>query len=368
MLSKFYGIKFIAELKRFARWKSIFLLVGWAWLALFCFALVPPPYGMIFFFLNGFPLGLLWGIVFSYVEGRRMTDFIGAALAVSFIFSGGFSRSVAKWLIIEWNVPEKWAPFGTGLVFAIPLAIFVYLLEKVPPPDGEDVQNRTIRVPMTKLDRKVFLKTFGLGIVAVTITYLFLTIIREVRDNFMANIWNELGYGNNYSIFTQTETPSFLLILLMMGLLVLIRKNGVAFRIVHAVIIFGFLLAGISSFLFVTGTMSAVSWMTLVGLGLYMAYIPFNCVFFERMIATFRVAGNVGFLIYIADSFGYLGSVFVILAKEFMRVDLKWSVFYPNMVVAFSVIGVLGTIISLLYFSKKESSLNADSFTQRPQK
>jgi hypothetical protein len=31
-------------------------------------------------------LGMLWGVVFSYVEGRKTTDFIGAALAVSFIF------------------------------------------------------------------------------------------------------------------------------------------------------------------------------------------------------------------------------------------------------------------------------------------
>src|SRR5687767_5896259 len=154
MLAKFYGIKFIAELKRLARWKSIALLVGWAWLALFCFALTPPPYGMIFFFLNGFPLGLMWGIVFSNVEGRRTTDFIGAALAVSFIFSGGFSRSVAKSLILDWNVPEQWVAFATGLVFAVPLAFFVWMLERVPIPDAADIEKRTIRVPMTRADRK----------------------------------------------------------------------------------------------------------------------------------------------------------------------------------------------------------------------
>src|SRR5260221_10796978 len=41
MLSKFYGIKFISELKRFGRWKTILLLMSIAWAALFCFALVP---------------------------------------------------------------------------------------------------------------------------------------------------------------------------------------------------------------------------------------------------------------------------------------------------------------------------------------
>ena len=129
MLSKFYGIKFIAELKRLGRWKTVLVLMGISWIALFFFALVPAPYGMIFLFINGFPLGFLWGIVFSYVEGRRATDFIGSVLAISFIFSGGFVRSVAKWLLIDWHVTEQWMPFMTGLIFALPLALFIYLLE-----------------------------------------------------------------------------------------------------------------------------------------------------------------------------------------------------------------------------------------------
>ena len=110
MLSKFYGIKFIAELKRLGRWKTSFLLVGIAWLSLLFFAIVPAPFGMIFFFINGFMLGFMWGIIFSYVEGRTGTDFIGSVLAVSFIFAGGFTRSVAKWLMLEWGITEKWMP------------------------------------------------------------------------------------------------------------------------------------------------------------------------------------------------------------------------------------------------------------------
>ena len=89
MFSKFYGIRFIAELKRVRRGKVILLLVGISWLALLLFAVVPAPFNIIFLFINGFPLGIIWGIVFSFVEGRKATDFIGASLAVSFIFSSG---------------------------------------------------------------------------------------------------------------------------------------------------------------------------------------------------------------------------------------------------------------------------------------
>ena len=109
----------------------------------------------------------MWGIVFSYVEGRKATDFIGSAMAVSFIFAGGFTRSVAKWLLVEWNVPEKWMPFFTGLIFALPLALFIYLLERIPAPGADDEEERTRRVSMTGADRKKVLHLFGFGVVSI---------------------------------------------------------------------------------------------------------------------------------------------------------------------------------------------------------
>ena len=357
MLSKFYGIRFIAALRRKGRWKTMVTLVGIAWLSLLMFAIVPSWAGLICFLVNGFMLGFLWGIVFSYVEGRRATDFTGSVMAVSFIFAGGFTRSVAKWLMVEYGVTERWMPFITGAIFALPLALFIYLLEKIPPPDEVDEASRTRRVPMLQQDRKSFMQQFGAGIVLVTITYIFLTVMRDIRDNYMANMWRELGYGSNYNIFTRTETITSVIVLLMMGSLVFIRKNIKAFRVVHIVIFIGFLLAGISSLLFSLGRMDGALWMQLTGLGLYMAYIPFNCIFFERMIASFRIAANVGFLIYITDAFGYLGSVLVMLIKETVRMEINWSSFYAWGVVGFSVVGLFGIIASLRWFDMKYKSM-----------
>lgn len=353
MFSKFYGIKFIAELKRAGRWKTSGVLVGVSWLSLLIFAVLPAPWGMICMFVNGFMLGFMWGIVFSYVEGRRATDFIGAAMAVSFIFAGGFTRSVALWLRDSWQVPEQWLAFTTGLVFAVPLILFIYLLERVPAPDADDVAERTVRLPMTKEQRLRFLRMFGAGTIMIIITYVFLTIMRDIRDNFMANLWNELGYGQKPSIFTKTETITSIVILAMISLLVGIRKNIRAFRLAHIMVLVGFILAGISSALFLAGIMGGAMWMQLVGLGLYMGYIPFNCIFFERLIAAFRIAGNVGFLIYLVDAYGYMGSMLVMLSKEIFQINLTWTQFYPAGVVIFSVIGSAGCIYSLLYFNRK---------------
>lgn len=187
----------------------------------------------------------------------------------------------------------------------------------------------------------------------ITATYAFLTIIRDLRDNFMANIWKDLGYGSNYKIFASTETITSIVILIIMSLLVLVRKNIKAFRLIHLVILVGFLLAGVSSFLFKYNLLDGALWMQLVGMGLYMAYIPFNCIFFERMIATFKIKGNVGFLIYIADAFGYLGSVLVMLCKELFNINANWSTFYTNAALLCAAVGIAGTFFSLSYFNKK---------------
>ncbi len=353
MLSKFYGIRFIAELKHIGRGKTILLLVGISWLALLLFALVPAPFNIIFLLINGFPLGMIWGIVFSFVEGRKATDLIGACLSVSFIFSSGFVKSIGKYLQVSFHVSDLWVGFDTGLVFIVPLLLFVFLLEKIPPPSQDDIKKRIVRLPMTRIERKQFFARFSFGLVLLVILYVFLTVFRDIRDNFAADIWNELGYGNEPSVFTATEIPITIIVLLMIGSMIVITNNKRALVISHIIIVAGFALAGVSSWMFVHHLLSPFLWMTLVGLGLYMGYIPFNCILFERLIATFRSGGNVGFLIYVADSFGYLGSVLVIISKSVISNSLPWATVYSNGVIYLSVAGVIGTFVALYYFNEK---------------
>lgn len=357
MLAKFYGIKYIAELGRIGRNKIIFILVGFAWLCWLLFALVPAPYNIVFLFLNGFPLGMLWGVVFSYIEGRKTTDFIGAALAVSFIFSSGFVKSVGGWLMLQFNITEFWVPFFTGLVFCIPLVLFVFMMEKIPLPDEEDIELRMDRTPMSAEKRMQFIKTFLPGIIACILIYCFATIFRDIRDNFIADMWKEMGYLKQPSIFSKTEIPITIIVLIIIGSMVFIKNSFIAFKLAHLFIGLGFLIAGGSTFLFVNGMASPLIWMTMVGLGLYMVYIPFNSIFFERMIAAFKFTGNVGFLIYLADSFGYLGSVGVLLSKEIFKVQLNWVQFFSNSVIILSIIGVIITTYSFYYFRKKYTEL-----------
>ena len=50
---------------------ALVLLIAWAETALVLFAVLPPQGKVVALFLNGLPLGTVWGVVFSFLEGRR---------------------------------------------------------------------------------------------------------------------------------------------------------------------------------------------------------------------------------------------------------------------------------------------------------
>ncbi len=352
-LSKFVGIKIISELKAHSRAMGILLMVSVAGISWLLFALVPAPYNIIFLFFNGLPLGMVWGMVFGYLEGRRMTEVLGASLAVSFIFSAGLCRSVGAYLIRDWGTSEYWMPFVASCIFILPLLLFLYLLNQLPPPSDLDEQLRTKRLPMNNEERTRFTKTFLPGIILFVLAYVLLTAFRDFRDNFSAEIWKSLGMGNNPSIYTATEIPVSIAVLICMGSLMLIKNNKLALMVNHVIIAIGMILIGVSNYLFESSLITAPTWMILVGLGLYLGYIPFNSIFFDRLIAAFQYAGTVGFIMYVADSFGYLGSVSVLFFKEFGFAKLSWLNFFLSGGYIVSISGTLLIVGSMIYFHQK---------------
>lgn len=355
-LSKFIGITVVAELKVQWRMIGIFIMVLIAGIAWLLFAFVPAPYNIIFLFMNGLPLGMVWGMVFSYLEGRRMTEVLGAALSVSFIFSAGLCRSVGALTMQFLGTSEYWMPFVTCCLFALPFLFFLLLLDQLPPPSLQDEELRTKRNPMNREERKRFLTTFFPGIVLFVIAYTLLTAFRDFRDNFSSEIWTSLGVVNDPSIYTSTEIPVSIFVLICMGSLMLIKNNKLALMINHAIIIFGLLLIGIANFLFEQLLINASVWMVLIGTGLYLGYVPFNSILFDRLLAAFRYAGTVGFIMYISDSFGYLGSVGVLLFKEFGYANLSWLSFFISGGYVVSLLGSLLIGGSMFYFHRKHRS------------
>ncbi|HXO76503.1 MAG TPA: DUF5690 family protein, partial [Puia sp.] len=118
------------------------------------------------------------------------------------------------------------------------------------------------------------------------------------------------------------------------------------------IIIGGFLLAAGATILFHLHLISPVVWIITASAGLYLGYVPYNCFYFERMLAAYKIPGNVGFLIYIADAFGYLGTVVVLLIKEFVHFRYTWVDFFTMMFYISAVAGILLVLWGSVLYSK----------------
>jgi len=352
-LSKFIGIKLISELRSNKRLVYLFFMIGIAQISLIFFGLIPAPYNIIFMFVNGLSLGMVWGVVFSYLEGRRFTEILGVVLCSSFILSSGAVKSVGLYIMNTRQISEVWMPAATGAIFLIPFFVCAFFLDRIPRPTQADITLKADRKAMTAHDRKKVLAKFRFPLFILVLFYAALTALRDFRDNFSREIWHAVGYQDNASIFTLSELPIAVFVLLIMASMVFVKQNERAFKYYHYLLIIGASSIGLSSFLFETGLLNPMAWMILVGFGLYLCYVPFNGLFFDRMIATFRINANSGFLIYFADAFGYMGSIAVLLFKNFGDGHNSFVQFFISSTYVVSISGVFITMASLLYFNRK---------------
>ena len=355
MTSKFIGIKVISELKANQRKKLIIGLILFAEVALLFFGLVPYPYNFVFLFLNGLPLGMVWGIVFSYLEGRLFTETLAMGLSISLVISSGFLKTI--YFYVQDALPfisEFWMPFLIGLIFLPLFLLFVWMLSVIPAPTAKDIQHRSPRLPMTNENKRNVLKEYGAGIIGFVIMYAFLATLRDFRDNFSVEIWTEMDAGFNKDVFALTETISGIVVLIAIGSLSAIKSNSRGFWATNFLLFLGLLLSGLSTVFFQMHVLTPFWWMLLLGTGLFLAYIPIQVALFERMIALFRIKANAGFFVYICDAIGYLGSVVLLLYKEFFMQTTSWM----HVLIEFSylqtILSLILLIVAGLFFYKHE--------------
>jgi len=351
MISKFYGIRFISGMQPQNRIRYIIYFIGIAWLSLLLFAVIPPPYNIICMFLNGLPLGMIFGLIFGFLEGRKTTEIMGAFLATSFIFASGLAKTTGKWILLKLAVPEMWMPFVAGAFFILPLLLAVWMLHQIPPPSPSDVALRSKRIPMTKEERKSFIKQFGFAITPIVVSYAIFTIVRDFCEDFANELWIETGY-QDISIFAKTSTIMSVIVLIIIGSFFAIKSNYRAFIATHYLIVFGIFLAVTATIFFQLEFISPLVWMITATTGLYLSYLPFNCIYFERMLSTYQLKANVGFVMYIADAFGYLGTVLVLLIKEFLHFKVSWVDFFSSLFYGAGIIGIILVLFAVTIHKK----------------
>ena len=353
-LSKVIGIKLCSEMKRGRRALALIVMIAVAESALLLFAVLPDNLKVLAIFINGLPLGMVWGLVVRYLEGRRTSEMLLAGLSCSFILASGVVKDIGRWLIAEHAVDQFWMPFATGLLFLPPFLVSVYLLNQMPAADEEDIRARVERKTMNRRERWNFVRQFLPGLIMLMGVYFFLTAYRDFRDSFGAEIFAQLGYGEKTSgIFTRSELWVAFGVLAALAGLNTIKDNRLGLFGAFAIMTLGALLMGVGTLLLDTGRISGLTWMILCGLGSYLAYVPFGTVLFDRLIASTRAVGTAVFAIYVADSVGYGGVISVLLGKDLIAGDVSRLDFFRGMTYCMSFLAAILLIFSWAYFMLK---------------
>lgn len=330
LLSKFVGIKLISEMKRERRFRFFAAFVLMAEVSLVLFGLLPAPCNVVAMFFNGLSLGCMWGIIFSFIEGRRVTDMLASLLGVSIVFSSGMAKSLGLFAMNELHIDPFWMPAVIGGV-ALPLLLLMgYLLKVLPKPTAEDIALRSERVVLDGKGRKALFLKYCPVLTLLFVGNLLLLMLRDVKEDFLVNILDMSGQSS--WLFARVDTVVTLVILGLFCLFTFFRSNIRALMMLFSLVITGNAVMTYVSLHYDTLQLSPIVWLFVQSLSLYIAYLTFQTIFFDRFIACFRIRGNVGFFIAIIDFIGYMGTVTLLFSKElFLSADMEWFDFYNHL-------------------------------------
>lgn len=341
VIAKFFGIKIISELKKENRFRFFVGSAILAELALIGFGLLEAPYNVAAMFVNGLSLGCMWGVIFSFIEGRKVTDILASLLGVSMVFSSGVAKSFGLFAMNEMQIDQFWMPAVIG-GFALPLLVFMgYMLKRLPQPTAEDIALRNERVVLDGKGRVALFRKYAPILTLLFIGNFMLLVLRDIKEDFLVNI---LDMSNQSSwLFARIDTIVTLIILGIFALFAFFRSNIRALLWLMTLVIAGCLTMTYVSFHYETLDLKPVTWLFIQSLSLYIAYLTFQTIFFDRFIACFRIKGNVGFFIALIDFIGYLGTVTLLSTKEFLNIKLEWFALFNH------IAGFVGATCSILF-------------------
>lgn len=341
VIAKFFGIKIISELKKENRFRFFVGSAILAEAALIGFGLLSAPYNVVAMFVNGLSLGCMWGVIFSFIEGRKVTDILASLLGVSMVFSSGLAKSLGLFVMNEMQVDPFWMPAVIGGLALPVLAFTGYMLKRLPQPTAEDIALRNERVVLDGKGRVALFRKYAPILSLLFACNFMLLVLRDIKEDFLVNI---LDMSNQSSwLFARIDTIVTLVILGIFALFIFCRSNIKALLSLMVLVIAGCLTMTYVSFQYEAFVSRPITWLFIQSLSLYIAYLTFQTIFFDRFIACFRIKGNVGFFIALIDFIGYLGTVSLLSVKELLDIDLEWFVWF-NHIACF-----VGGICSILF-------------------
>lgn len=353
VFAKLLGIKYISELKPEGRLKFIIGSAALSEISLLAFGLLPIPFNIVALFFNGLSLGCMWGVIFSFLEGRRTTDFLASIMGVSMALSSGVAKSLGLYALNSLHVSEFWMPALIGAL-AFPLLCFTgWMMTKFPAPTAEDIASRSVRVTLNGQQRWELFRKFMPLLILLFGANLLLTVQRDIKEDFIVCII-DVSTVSSWA-FAQIDSIATFVMLAAFALLATTYNH---LRVLCILLILSIMGMGTLAFLganFHEVALPTTIWLFLQSLCLDIAYLSFQTIFFERFIACFKIKGNVGFFIITIDFIGYMGTLALLFFKEFYASHIHWADFYNQMSVYIGTACCIAFVGSFIYILVEKS-------------
>ncbi|MDR3127481.1 MAG: DUF5690 family protein [Tannerellaceae bacterium] len=354
LLSKYCGIKIVSELKRKHRLPAIILSAVGAEVSLVLFGIIPYPFNFFCMFFNGLSLGCMWGFLFSYIEGRRLTDILAGFLGVSMVISSGAAKSFGLYLL-SFGTDPFWMPAIIGGIALLLLTGISFLLDRLPEPTPEEKSEKSERVPLDKAQRRDLLRRYSAFLVPLLAVNILYTVLRDIKEDFLVDIIRYTDIRLSSFLFVRIDAIVTVLLLVLLGSMIKVKNNRRALAVLLMLMFSGSVVVFLSSVFFEELSAVPVVWLFLQSMGIYTTYLAFQTVFFDRFIACFRIRGNVGFFIYISDFLGYLASCLFLFGKSLFNIRVNWLEYYTmlGIFVGISCMLFTGIVFSMLQQNKR---------------
>ena len=108
-----------------------------------------------------------------------------------------------------------------------------------------------------------------------------------------------------------------------------------------------------------------MNFMILIGLGMYIPYVAFHTTVFERMLAVFRETGTIGYLMYLADAFGYLGYLGILVFRNTASGEIRYLGLLTWVSVMISVISTLFAGMLMIYYRRVFRQMESNIVIER---
>lgn len=182
---------------------------------------------------------------------------------------------------------------------------------------------------------------------------MLMVAFRSFRDYFASNVYQDLlNRSVRSSDYLLADWPAAAVACAVMMYISTIRDNRRALVAMHVMMIGGAAILGAVAVLYHLGQLSGMVTMTMIGIGLYIAWLPSQAIIIDRILSATHTAGTSVFLIFATDGLGYAGTLALLFYKSFGHISNVLTLF------VWSSMGLAGTTIILsalswAYFAAK---------------